>query len=311
MANAAWDSPAKVEAWHRQRGVGIGSSDASAVCGVNPYKTALEVYLHKVAGAPATGRLSDEPAIRFGLILEPAVARAYELQYGVGLVEPEPAIHPDFPWMGATADRIALDSEGKPCRIIEIKTSSSFARGWGEPGTDEIPEMYMIQVQHQLAVYQLDVADVAVLIDGRDFRIYQVERNQAVIDSLIQIEADFWDRVVRRLPPDPDWAHPSTPDLIEELCKPTSGKVIDLGDGANAAIAQYRQLTAAIRDIEGELKAAKSRRDATKAQLIHAMGDAETAMAGRNLITRKTTEVKGYIVKPFSYETFHIKESKK
>lgn len=310
MANAAWDSPAKVEAWHRQRGVGIGSSDASAVCGVNPYKTALEVYLHKIAGAPATGRMPADPAIRFGLILEPAVARAYELEYGIGLVEPEPAIHPDFPWMGATADRIALDNEGKPCRIVELKTSSSFARGWGEPGTDEIPEMYMIQVQHQLAVYQLDVADVAVLIDGRDFRIYQVERNQTVIDSLIQIEADFWDRVERRLPPDPDWSHPTTPDLIVELHKPTPGKVVDLGDGARDSLDEYRRLGLAIRDIEAELKQAKCLRDEAKSRLIHAMADAETATVGHSILTRNTVENKGYIVKPFTYQSFRIKESK-
>ena len=48
----------------------------------------------------------------------------------------------------------------------------------GEPGTDEIPDYYMTQVQHYLAVTGVKTADVAVLIGGNDFRIYTIEADE-------------------------------------------------------------------------------------------------------------------------------------
>ena len=41
-----------------------------------------------------------------------------------------------------------------------------------------------------------------VLIAGQDFRIYTVERDQEVIDSLIEIESEFWNRVESMQAPD-------------------------------------------------------------------------------------------------------------
>jgi len=57
-------------------------------------------------------------------------------------------------------------------RLVEIKTARS-ADGWGEAGTDEVPQEYLIQVQHYLAVTALPVADVAVLFGGQEFRLGQ------------------------------------------------------------------------------------------------------------------------------------------
>lgn len=308
MANAAWDSPVKVAAWLNNRGNGIGSSDASSIVGCNPWKSAFEVWLHKVEGSPATGNLPDDPAMRAGLILEPAVARYYELEFGVPLHEPEPRVHPHLSWMGATADRVVVEREtSKPTRIVELKTASGFSKGWGEPGTAEIPEMYMVQVQHQLAVYQLDLADVAVLIDGRDFRVYQIERNQVVIDSLIEIEAAFWDRVQRREPPDPDWEHPATPKLIDKLYQPDPGKVCTLSPEAIDDVSVFQMLASELKDLEAKVKTAKAQRDSYKSRIVAHMKDAAVATGGGLTVTRKVVNVAAHKVEAFSYPRFTVK----
>lgn len=131
-------------------------SDSAAVCGRSAWRTALEVWLDK------TGQLPDlppSPQMEWGLRLEPAIAEAYSERTGLDLSSPSLCRHPQYPWMLASIDRLVSG----PPKVVELKTASPFAAGeWGDPGTDEIPESYLIQVQHQLAVCGLQVADVAL-----------------------------------------------------------------------------------------------------------------------------------------------------
>lgn len=307
MANAAYDSLTVVAEWLNNRNVGIGSSDASAICGCNPYQSALDVYLHKTEGAPATGLLPDDPFMKAGLILEPAVARYYELEFGVGLARPKPRHHPELTWMNATADRVRTDSTGNPTRIVELKTASVYAKGWGDTGTDQIPQMYLIQVQHQMAVFGLDCADVACLIGGNDFRVYPIDRNQAVIDSLIEIESNFWQRLQDRIPPEPDWNHPQTPALINKLYQPLPGKSVELGNDSLADVEAYLSAKQRAKELKDEAKRIDCECDMRKAKIIAAMKDAEIATVGTWDIKRKQIDRAGYTVKPCSYIDFRIK----
>jgi predicted phage-related endonuclease len=79
-------------------------------------------------------------------------------------------------------------------RLIEIKTART-SEGWGEPGSDEVPDAYAIQVQHGMAVAGHARCDVAVLIGGSDFRVYTVERDDKLIAHLTAAEAAFWRRI--------------------------------------------------------------------------------------------------------------------
>lgn len=50
--------------WLRYRKSGIGGSDAGAICGLNPYRTAMEVYNDKIS--EDVGKISDNEAMRQG-----------------------------------------------------------------------------------------------------------------------------------------------------------------------------------------------------------------------------------------------------
>src|SRR5438128_887515 len=98
FSNLIYDDPAAVAQWMGQRR--IGSSDAPKICGLSKWGTALSVWTEKVFQLPP-----DPPTDRqrFGLIMEPEVARRYcQRRPGIELARPAFAVHPEFDWMTAT-----------------------------------------------------------------------------------------------------------------------------------------------------------------------------------------------------------------
>ena len=62
------------EEWLKLRKNGIGGSDAGAVCGVNPYRSALDVFIDKTTDAISD---FDNEAMRQGRDLENYVAQRF------------------------------------------------------------------------------------------------------------------------------------------------------------------------------------------------------------------------------------------
>ena len=153
--------------WLALRQTGIGGSDVAPILGLSPWRSPYQVWEDK------TGRGEDQPespALYWGRLLEDPIRQAYADRTGLTVVKPDCMYSSaEHPFMHANLDGIASDG-----RIVEFKTSSR-DDAWGEEGTDEIPEYYMTQVQHYLYVMGATRADVAVLFQGRDFRIYTVE----------------------------------------------------------------------------------------------------------------------------------------
>lgn len=285
------------EQWLKERRKGIGSSDAAAVCGESPWSNPLAVYYDK------TGELPDAeptPAMRRGVILEPAIAAMYEQETGNAVEEYPLAMHPDYPWMIASIDRRLADAP----KVVECKKASFFVREqWGEAGSADIPSHYRIQVQHQLAVLGWDLADVAALI-GDDFRVYHLERDDKIIESLISIEGEFWEKVMKREPPEPDWRHASTPELLKAIYGVAGGKEVDLAEEEAAFVAAYQEA--------GEReKQAKAAKDEAKAHLLHAMGDAALGrLSDGTILTRKEIQRKAYSVEATSFIDFRVRNAK-
>lgn len=177
-------------AWLEQRRKGIGGSDIAAICGLSPFSRPIDVWLSKTGRAPSQ---EESSAMHWGHNLEAIIADEYARVTGYKV---EPGVHLEKGICVGNTDRMV------PCanRILEVKTSSSFmAKHWGEPGTDEIPDYYLTQVQWYLGMLdpeEYNSADVPVLIGGNDFRIYHVERNQALINELVDIGESWWKKYV-------------------------------------------------------------------------------------------------------------------
>ena len=217
------------EAWLAERSRSVGASEAAAVLGVCPYSTPIDVWQRKLGLAPP---LPESEPMLWGTLLEPIILAEYERRTGRTVFDRQQFVrHKRAPWMTATLDGMAED------RLVEVKTTSAYAREWGDEETDQIPESYLIQVHHQMAVTERDRADVVALIGGQRLRIYEVERNADLVELIEDRVAQFWDCVLRRSPP--DWGRMDARTLA--VLNPDCEGEIALGHEAAMDLDAYEQ----------------------------------------------------------------------
>ena len=76
------------------------------------------------------------------------------------------------------------------------------SKAWGDEGTDQIPESYLVQVAWYSAICDVPKVDIAVLIGGQNYREYTYTRDQELEEKLIKIACNFWhNHVQKRIPP--------------------------------------------------------------------------------------------------------------
>ena len=183
--------------WLRERKNYLGGSDLGAICGLNPYRTALDVYLDKTSDDIEEDTNS---AMRWGTLLEDVVAKEYAEVTGQTIgIEPNTIYHPSIKFLAANIDRWV----GNKKYVLECKTAGfTKAKDWGDSGTDQIPESYLVQVAYYAAICDVPKVDIAVLIGGQDFRIYTYNRNKELEEKLIKIACNFWhNHIEKRIPP--------------------------------------------------------------------------------------------------------------
>lgn len=185
------------ETWLQYRRQGIGGSDAGAICGLNPYRSAMQVYEDKVFGSPPE---PEREAMRQGRDLEDYVAQRF-MEASGKKVRRSHAMYQSrtHPFMLADVDRLLVGERAG----LECKTASPWMAAQWEDG--KAPLSYQIQCYHYMAVCELDAWYLAVLLYGKDFRFYRLERDEGLIRDLIRVEQEFWERYVQaRIMPPPD-----------------------------------------------------------------------------------------------------------
>ena len=144
------------EEWLRYRKLGIGGSDAGAVCGLNPYRTAMQVYFDKTSDAVEN---TDNEAMRQGRDLESYVAQRF-MESTRKKVRRSNAIfrHENYPFLLANVDRMVSGENAG----LECKTASPYVADQWKDG--QIPLHYQIQCYHYMNVCNADAWYIAVLI---------------------------------------------------------------------------------------------------------------------------------------------------
>lgn len=185
--------------WLESRRRGIGGSDAAAILGLDPWRSGLDVWISKVKPAPE--RTGDEKfGFRLGKLLEPAIAELYSAETDREIFIPEPLIvdHLQYPELIGSPDRLCPKDD----RVIELKSEHQFADKFGDPGTDQVPDHYLIQCAHYMSIANLGRCDVAVLHGGARFAIYQLRRDLELEASMVEQLRGWWsDFVVKEVEP--------------------------------------------------------------------------------------------------------------
>lgn len=220
--------------WLDFRKVGIGGSDVAVICGINKYKSLLQLWMEK------TGRIeleeAGEPAY-WGNVLEPIIRTEFSNRTGLKVDIINSILrHPVHKFMLANVDGIVSDVSSKKS-IFEAKTASAYkAEQWED---DKIPEDYMLQIQHYMAVTGFSSAYIAALIGGNKFIYKLIERDDELIDMIIQLEYNFWNCVENNVSPEVDGSG-SCSNLMNKLYPSAENKSkIILPSEALTLIEQY------------------------------------------------------------------------
>jgi len=258
----------------RERRKGIGGSEASAALGLSRYKSPFQLYLEK------TGEIdeyNDSPVLRRGTRFEPILREMYSEITGRPVVL-APTFQSDVvPFMFVSPDGLAGD------RYLEIKTARN-RHDWGEPGTDEIPQEYLIQVQHGLFVTRLLVADVFVAFSLDDIELYEVHADPELQDMIIEGERAFWNQVETRTPPEL-----TTYEDVVMRYRRSSQKAI-------TATKAMVDIVSVLRNEKAILKASKETEKGLEAEIMKFMGEHDSLLdgEGNTLITWKETKGRRY-----------------
>lgn len=263
------------EIWLEYRKRGIGGSDVAAACGLSRWKSPLEVWMEK------TGWKEAEPAgeaAYWGTVMEPIIREEFTRRTGLAVTQLTAILqHRKFSYMLANLDGIVVDSDrGKG--IFEAKTASAYMADKWEAG---IPDEYALQVQHYLAVTGLSFVYIAVLIGGNNFLWKLIERDDAVIDLIIQLEHRFWKLVQSKTPPQIDGSQAST-ELLRRLYPTSKAKTsIALPPEALDLIQKYELA-------QEEEKIAANKKDESANRLKELLGEKEVGTIEDRLVTWKT-----------------------
>jgi len=218
--------------WLEYRKQGIGGSDVAAVCGLSKWKSPMALWMEK------TGQVEPDPAgeaAYWGTIMEPIIRDEFTARTGFPVNEVKAILqHRRFDFMQANLDGTVIYPE-RGEGIFEAKTAGTYSAAEWENG---IPDAYSLQVQHYMAVTGLNFACVAVLIGGSKFLWRLIERDEAVIDLIIQIESRFWQLVEQKIPPEIDGSKASV-ELLNRLYPDSQKASIELPQEALELITQY------------------------------------------------------------------------
>jgi len=242
--------------WLAARENGIGASQAAAAIGVSEWQSPIGLWAEKLGLVPPQ---AETPSMRIGTALEPLIASMYTEATGVKIRRANNLRqHAEHAFMLASLDRRA---GRKP---IELKFSAR-AVGYGEPGTDEVPDDVLVQVLHQLAVLGEPEGDVALLKPGAaGVLIYPIRRTPEAEAAIVERESAFWDHVQTRTQPDVDGSEATRRALAAMY--PRGAELATIEADPKTAAAMY-----ALRDVRRQIDAYEASRDELEAEIQAAM----------------------------------------
>ncbi|MGP4041927.1 YqaJ viral recombinase family nuclease [Gracilibacillus sp. D59] len=236
------------EEWLSERTKGIGGSDAATVLGLNKYKTPFELWLEKTGQSDV--QEPEAEAAYFGNVLEDLVAKEFERRSGKKVRRNNFMMqHPDHDFILANIDRKIVSEQA----LLECKTASAFLQKDWE--NDEIPESYLVQIQHYLGVTGYEKAYVAVLIGGQRFVWKEIERDDELIQMIFHAEVHFWNHhVLKNNPPVLDGSSAAEKFLNERYKKSDSAKTVDLSYEYSEKIQHLNEIKESIKQLNEQKK---------------------------------------------------------
>jgi putative phage-type endonuclease len=290
------EQPKPREQWLEDRKKAIGASDVAAILGVSPWASAWDVWADK------TGRLEKwegNEQTRLGQFFEPSVLDYAESKLGE-LVRGERVLHATLP-VASTLDARVLKNN----RPVEAKTTGlagPIYGDWGDSGTDEVPEYYLVQVHTQLlCLSDADMGYLFGLLPGRGVVEFNIERSDKICDHLGSVLDDWWTRhIINDVEPSRDKA---SLEIVKRM-KRIPSKSIDLNDEIAQLVQEREALKAKMKQFDKAIESIDSK-------LLSSLGDAEQAtFPDGSGVTYFKQKRGAYAVEECEFRVLRIKKAK-
>ena len=180
----------------------IGSSDAAAILGVNPYENAYDIWLQK------TGKLEIEkaetPDMSLGRALEKTILDLAEQDLGsidtaAGLEFILDSLH-----IISHPDGIVLKTyEPVEAKESGIRNPFYAKENWGEANTDQVPDMILIQTQVHILATKKSICHIPTILGGRGYVMFFTPEDKELQQMILNSVGHFWDEhIVKDIPPE-------------------------------------------------------------------------------------------------------------
>lgn len=207
-----------VDEWRKLRKKSIGGSDAAVILGLNKWKSKYTLWADKKELIP---EINDNEAMRIGRDLEEYVAQRFVEATGKKVKRRNYMfLHNDYDFISANVDReIVGENAGLECKTTNIFAKSDFESG-------EIPLYYYCQCMHYMAVMGYEKMYIAVLVLGKAFYWFEINRDDTEIESLINAEVKWWNKYMVGDEIPPLDGSDSTADTLSKMYPDDNGSII-------------------------------------------------------------------------------------
>lgn len=235
--------------WEKRRKEGIGGSDAASVLGLSPYKSSISVYMDKIDEVQVGNSYEDEVSYRMelGNKLKNFVANEFMLKTNKKVRNVNGILRNDkYPFALANIDRAIIGEKA----FLECKVTNSYSKKLWQK---EVPIYYQVQCYHYMAVTGATHCYIAVLIGNEDLVIHKIERNEELINQIMDLEKSFWDKcVLGNSLPIPDGSDDYS-KMIQRLYKDSTDEELILFEKTDF-LNRYDEVCELIKDLEMEKK---------------------------------------------------------
>lgn len=263
----------------KKRSKGIGSSEIGMIIYVedangdmkplSPYGGKHKLWRRKTGKEPEQ---AGRDYMRRGQYLEPALINWFCDDKEIAWYKPPTINHPDYYYVVDSVDGLSYPKgtsqaamkagKIKPLRCIEAKVLTGWAKeGFGDEGTDEIPETYLVQSQWHIGAHKPEemACDFPVDVDGRR-RDYLVQFDEELYLALVMEAEKFWVDYVEKdvEPPVDDYA--DTTSWLSRYLKQKQGVgLLEADEEQVKLLLKYREMALKLSDGEAALEEVKEK----------------------------------------------------
>ena len=189
----------------------IGVSDASAIVGMNPYMSNVELWEIKT-GITTQRDISEEPYVKYGTEAEQHLRELFKLdfpEYEMHYAENNMWTNDKYPFSHASLDGWLIDQDGR-MGIWECKTTNILKSMQKEKWRERIPDNYYIQLLHYFMVTEFEFSILKAQLKSEfnsdvyiQTKHYKIERADVEEDIkyLADAESKFWEQVQTKTRP--------------------------------------------------------------------------------------------------------------